>query len=108
MVSRFDARWTGFAALSVRWTTAGLPTTWMGELLPADALIELVVRDGIDDFLHRALVEIPLPFGRAAGRVDRWWPTRLAHMDENTLNRRFIGDCGDQTHLGAAVWADQR
>ena len=73
MASRFGARWTGFAALTVRWTTAGLPTIWMGELLPTDAFdhmdvggramsgtiaeIEFVVRDGLDDFLHRALAD---------------------------------------------------
>jgi len=86
MASRFGARWTGFAALTVRWTTAGLPKIWMGELLPTDALIKFVVLDGRDNFLHWALIEIPLPFGRTAGRGDRWWPRWLADMDENALN----------------------
>ena len=60
MASRFGAKWTGFVALSERWTTAGLPTIWMGELLPADALIEFVVWDGLDSITQGSLVEIPL------------------------------------------------
>ena len=54
-------------------------------------MIEFVVRDGLDDFLHRALVEIPLPFGWTAGRGDRWWPSRLADMDENALRIALNG-----------------
>ena len=78
----------------------------MCELLPADALdhkdvggramsgtiaeIELIVWDGLDDFLYRALVEIPLPFGWTTGRGDRRWPTRLTDMDQNAFNRLTV------------------
>jgi hypothetical protein len=66
-----------FAAVVVHWTIEVHLTTWLGELLPADTLdhrdvggrtmsgtsaeIELVVRDGLDGFLHGTLVKSPLP-----------------------------------------------
>ena len=63
------------------------------------AEIELVVWDGLGDFPHWTLVEIPLRFRGTAGRGDGRRPPRLADMDENALNGRCVGDCGDQTHL---------
>ena len=72
------------------------------------AEVEFVVRDRLDSIAQGPLVEIPLPFRRAAGRRDRRWPRRLTDVDQNALNRGFVGDCSDQTHLGPATGADHR
>ncbi len=72
------------------------------------AEIEFVIRDVLDSIGQRPLIEIPLPFGWTAGRSDWRRLSRLADMDENALNRRVIGDCGNQTHLGPAMGTDQR
>ena len=72
------------------------------------AEIEFVIRDVLDSIGQRPLIEIPLPFGWTAGRSDRRRLSRLADVDENTHNRRWVGDCGDQTHLCPAMGADQR
>jgi len=80
MASLFGARWTGFAALSVCWTAAGLLPRSGGELLPAYALIELVLGDGLNDIDQGTLIKIPLPLRWTAGRGYWRWPGRLADV----------------------------
>ena len=72
------------------------------------AEIELVVWDVLDRIDQRTLVEIPLPFGRAACRGDRWRPGRPTDVGEDALYCRAVDDRSNDPHLCPAVWADQR
>ena len=74
--------------------------------LPADGLIdlELGLCLGTGGIPGRGLIELGLPQRRAARGGKGWRCGRLADMGKEVPNRRRLGEEGDQTHLGAAVW----
>ena len=73
--------------------------TWAGEDarrgLPAHALIEVVLRFGMDGIEFGRLVE-QLPSGWSPARRDRWRLGRLADVGEDGTHRWRFGDEGDE------------
>ena len=72
--------------------------------LPAHALVEFVLRLGMDWIEFDPLVE-HFPLRRSAARRDRRRFARLAEMGENGLHGRRFGDEGDEASVGSEMGA---
>ena len=77
--------------------------------LPGDTLVEFVLRRRLSLWVvHAQGGALHLPERRRTGGHQAWRRCWLAQMSQDVAHGTGVGDEGDDSHLAAAAWADER